>query len=236
MEHVTEVQEPQPRQRRFNGLQVLGIVLVAIILTLGMTFWAVKYYLLPQEFTPVTLNPKEEQRLNAKLERLELGATGRDSPATSKREQHGTEPEEPLEPEAYSEVGAKREISLSEKELNAMLAKNTDLARKLAIDLSDDLISAKLLVPVDEDFPVLGGQTLKVRAGVELSYISEKPVVVLKGVSVMGVPIPSAWLGGLKNIDLIEEFGGEAGFWQSLAGGIDDVRIQEGSLYLKLKE
>jgi len=35
------------------------------------------------------------------------------------------------------------------------LATNTDLAHKLAIDLSKNLASAKLLVPLDPDMPVL---------------------------------------------------------------------------------
>lgn len=141
-----------------------------------------------------------------------------------------------LEPEAYSEVGADRSISLSERELNALLAKNTDLARKLAIDLSENLMSAKLLVPVDEDFPILGGQILKVRAGVELAYYENRPIVVLKGVSIMGVPIPNAWLGGLKNIDLVEYYGTESGFWKAFADGVDSIRIEDGGLTMVLKE
>ena len=71
-----------------------------------------------------------------------------------------------LKPEPYSEQGAERSISLTERELNALLAKNTNLARKLAIDMSDDLMSARAIIPVDEDFPVLGGQTIRVNAGV----------------------------------------------------------------------
>jgi hypothetical protein len=55
-------------------------------------------------------------------------------------------------------------------------------------------VSARLLVPVDPDFPILGGETLKVRAGLELAYRLGKPVVVLKGISVMGVPLPNAWM------------------------------------------
>jgi hypothetical protein len=133
-------------------------------------------------------------------------------------------------------VGAAREIALSERELNALLAKNTDLARKLAIDLSGDLVSARLLVPVDPDFPILGGQTLKVRAGVEVAYRTGKPVVILKGVSLMGVPLPNAWIGGLKNIDLVQEFGAEEGFWKSFAAGVDDIHVEEGRLVIKLKE
>ena len=52
----------------------------------------------------------------------------------------------------------------------------------------------------------------------------------------MGVPIPNAWLGGIKNIDLMQEFGGEPGFWQSLGEGVESIQVRDGELYVKLKE
>jgi hypothetical protein len=58
----------------------------------------------------------------------------------------------------------------------------------------------------------------------------------LKGVSIMGVPVPSAWLGGMKNIDLVEYYGGESGFWKSFADGVDNIRIRDGYLTVLLKE
>ena len=214
--------------KRFGWFQVLMIVLVAILVTVGLTLWLVKYYLFPSEFTPVTLDVQEEQVLSAKLESL-------DPMASPPRPGKGPQPDT-LEPEPYSEVGASREIHFSERELNALLAKNTDLARRVAIDLSNDLISAKILVPLDEDFPMLGGQILRVKTGVEFAYDSGKPIVRLRGVSVMGVPLPNAWLGGLKNIDLVQEFGTDQGFWKAFADGVAAVRVQEGQLMLHLKE
>ena len=96
-----------------------------------------------------------------------------------------------------------------------MIAKNTDLPEKLAIDLAENMVSIKLLIPLDPDFPMLGGKTLKVKAGAELAYRDGRPVIKLKGISLMGVPMPNAWLGGIKNIDLIKEFG-RIGFLENL--------------------
>ena len=87
------------------------------------------------------------------------------------------------------------------------------------------LISAKILVPLDEDFPMLGGQILRVKTGVEFAYDSGKPIVRLRGVSVMGVPLPNAWLGGLKNIDLVQEFGNDQGFWKAFSDGVAAVTL-----------
>lgn len=206
--------------------QVVLIVIVTIAVTAGLTYWLLSQYLFLKEFTPVRLKPNEEQALNRKLRAI--GIDAQDAPAGK--------PVKPLEPERYSEVGAKREVEFSERELNAMLAKNTDLAHKLAIDLSDDLVSAKLLVPLEEDFPMLGGKTLRVNAGVELAYKDSRPIVVLKGVSVMGVPIPNAWLGNMKNVDLVREFGADQGFWKSFADGVEYIHVEDGRLLVKLKE
>ncbi len=224
----------RPAQGMSTGRIVLLVVVVAILAS-AATAWLITRYVFPREFSPVQLSEKEQRVLDAKLERVEGTTLGRarqaGSPATVPADAG-----KPLEPERYSEAGAKREVSFTERELNALLARNTDLARKLAIDLSQDMASAKLLIPLDPDFPVLGGKTLKVTAGIELRYANQRPVVVLTGVSVWGVPIPSAWLGGLKNVDLVREFGGQEGFWKSFADGIEYVQVVDGQVIVKLKE
>lgn len=205
-----------------NGWRTFGIVVITMVITLGAAYWVVNAYLFPAAFTPVELSAKEQQRLDEKLQQL-AGA----APASARPR---------LEPEAYSEAGASREIYLSEKELNALLSNNTDLASRLAIDLSDNLASASLLVQLDPDFPFLGGNTLKLSAGMELSLSAGQPVAVLRGVSVWGVPLPNAWLGNMKNTNLIEEFGQAGGFWQAIQEGVEELEVKDGELRIKLKE
>ena len=234
----TETTVSVPEKRHLSGLQIFLIVLATIVVTVGVTWWVLRTYIFPSEFRPVDLSAKEEQVLNAKLERLDALQTRRTRGTAKIARQHAADAANPgfLEPEAYSEAGADRSITLTERELNGLLAKNTDLARKLAIDLSENLLSAKLLLPVDPDFPVLGGHILKVRAGLELAYRNNRPVVVLKGISVMGVPVPNAWLGGMKNIDLVEYYGHETGFWKAFADGVDNVHVKDGNITMVLKE
>jgi len=226
--------------KQFGCLQVFGLMVVAVIITAGITTLIFKTYFSPSEFKPVTLNPHEEQVLMTKLEKLDsmradVDLYRKDIPKKPSKEDR-FDSNATLEPEPYSEKNIKREIMFTERELNALLAKNTDLARKLAIDLSDDLVSAKLLVPVDEDFPVLGGKILRVRTGMVFTYDKGKPVVILKGITIMGEPIPNAWLGGIKNIDLVKEFGAEKGFWKTFSDGVEDIKINEGHLKITLKE
>jgi hypothetical protein len=216
--------------RRFGCLHVLLFVFIAVVLTAVASFFVFKLVLFPPAFKPVELNAREEKTLQGKLDRLDFTAPAPTKPAPVP-EKGGA-----LEPEAYSEEGAGRTIRFTEKELNALLAKNTDLADKLAIDLSEDLISAKLLIPLDQDFPVVGGKTLRVKAGVTFTYADGQPVVMLRGITVMGVPLPNAWLGGLKNIDVVKEAGGDAGFWKAFAAGVEDLRVEDGLVTITLKK
>ncbi len=222
---------PAARNRsphRFGCGHVLLFMGLAVLLTAAAGLVLYRVYLHPRPFKPVHLSPREEQVLQRKIDRIDVDRTptAPDAASTSGG----------LQPEPYSEEGASRTLRFTEREINALLAKNTDLADKLVIDLSENLISARLLLPLDEDFPVLGGKTLRVKTGVEFRYADGRPVVMLRGVMIMGVPLPNAWLGGLKNIDLIREFSGDDGFWKTFADGVESLRIEDGAVALTLKE
>ena len=227
-----KIPEPGAKKFRFGLLQVMGIVALVIIVTALLTAWWVKHYIYASKFTPTVLTPKEQKALDSKLAKIEATANKASVVPKKKRHDKGGSPE----PEAYSEEGAKREINLTEKELNALIANNPEVAQRVAIDLSDDLVSVKLVVPIDEEIPVLGGKTLRLNLGVILKYENARPVVALKGVSLGGIPLPNAWLGNLKNKNLVKEFGTEAGFWKLFSDGVADLKVKRGRILIKLKE
>jgi len=221
-------------RRGFSGRQVLLFVLIAIVLAAGLTFWFVRTYLYASPLEPVTLSQKAQRKLDDKLQALGLNPV--DLLPNARRSPDRFDSSGRLIAEPYFEDPDNRTVSLTEKELNALVASSPELARRFAINLSDNLASAKLLIPVDPDFPVLGGKTIRVTAGLELDYRNQNPVVILRGVSVMGIPIPNAWLGNLKNVDLVSEFGGRPGFWRSFSQGVDTIAIEDGRLLIELKE
>lgn len=247
---MTDVSVDGVRSRKgFSGKQVLVIVLLTLLVAIVCTYFVLQRYVFAKEFEPVSLSQSETVVLNEKLQSLgfQPDTTVASNESTKKKglwgsrdketvNTKGQEGESDLTPEPYSEDASKREISFSEKELNAMLAKNTDMANRVAIDLANDLASAKMIISMDPDFPFIGGKTLRVNTGLGLSFSNDRPVVILKGVSVMGVPIPNAWLGNLKNVDLVQEFGLESGFWKTFAAGVEYVNVQDGHLQIKLKE
>ncbi|MBU0943074.1 MAG: arginine N-succinyltransferase [Proteobacteria bacterium] len=241
MEH-SEKSGSEESKKGFSGLQVFAIVAGTISVTIIVTLLAARVYLFPKPFEPVVLTGVEQQQLDQKLDQFEsMGMTAdhHSQPRPSKgpgKHEEDFEADGRLTPQKYSEEGASRDVVFSEREINALIATNTDMADKLAIDLSDDLISAKMRVPVDPDFPMFGGKTLRLRAGVEMAYRDGQPVVKIKGVSLMGMPIPNAWLGGMKNIDLVKEFSGDDGFWKAFGDGVESIRVEEGTLKVSLKE
>lgn len=210
-----------------NIWKIFGITIITIAIIIG-GIWLVREYLFPQNFTPVALSDGETQLLNQKLKLLSL-------PNIKGKQVTQTQTKSRLAPEPYSEVNANREIFFSEREVNAMIAHNTDMANNLVIDLSDNLASAKLLIRTDPDLPLFGDKIVRVNMGLELAFAQGKPIVKLRGVSAWGVPLPNSWLGGIKNIDLVQEFGDNSGFWQGFADGIDYINVSEGKLVVKLK-
>ena len=162
-------------KKRFGCMQALGLVAIAVIITAGVSILIFKTYFFPSEFKPVNLNSQEEKVLAEKFENfisIRAGVSSQRKDALHKSSKSGWfDSTSTIEPVPYSEEGIKREIGFTERELNGLLAKNTDLAKKLAIDLSEDLISAKLILPVDEDFPIIGGKILRLRSGMVFTYI-----------------------------------------------------------------
>ncbi|GAA3953692.1 hypothetical protein GCM10022278_10610 [Allohahella marinimesophila] len=189
-------------------------VFLGVLLALLIAGWLGYNYVFSTDIEPVELNSAEEQALEQKIEQIVRA-----------------------EPQPYSEDDAKRELSFSERELNALLARETDMAQQLAIDLSDDAASATFLVPLPPDFPIMAGKTVRLDAGLEIIQLEDSSIrIALKGVSVGGVPLPDAWLGNLKNVDLVSasEQGG-SGFWKQVAAGVDTIRIRDGEVQLKLR-
>lgn len=206
------------------------IILIALLVAICLMLAWIIFSILRPAPAPVELTPLEENRLTEKLETLNLD--GLKVSANSSPEQ----PAETLQPLPYSEKGASREVTFNERELNALIANNTELGDKIAIDLSDNLISARIVYPVEEGAPLFGGKTVKLNAGFSFSFANGEPVVVLKGVSAWGVPVPNAWMADLKGKDLVQLYKGESGFWQDFAQGIDALTISEGELFVRLKE
>ena len=215
-----------------SGSVLIILLVIVLVLFVAGGFWVWQnFYARP--FTPVELTQPEKNELNTKIHALQESAKSSSPLKNSPGEERYKDGS--LKPEPYSEKNAKREIFLTERELNSFI-KDPSIAKNVAVDLSDDQLSIKILMPLDQDFPILGGKTIKLHMGTTLAYSNNNLVVVMNGISVGGVPVPAAWWGGIKNKNLVEYFGGNNGFWDTLSAGISDVKITDGRMYVKLKD
>jgi hypothetical protein len=199
------------------------VVVASVVVSAVFTAWWVGRYVYARDFTPTQLTTAEDRVLEEKLSQLDAAVPPRRPPAT-------------MEPEPYREDDAAREVRLTERELNGLIAKQDDVARRVAVDLSRDLISVKLLLPFDEGLWLVGGTTLRLSFGLALSYGEAGPVVAIRGISLGGIPVPKAWWGDIKNKNLVEEFGAPGGFWDRFAQGVEYLEVREGQLLVKLRE
>ncbi|MCH1930336.1 arginine N-succinyltransferase [Shewanella sp. A25] len=232
-------------QRGFTGVQVLLIILATMAVTIGVTFFVVRSYIFPKPLTPVSLTEKEEAKLDSKLSQLgwqsdrsaktSVSNTKGSSKASGTISGKNTSNADDFQPEPYRERAENRKVTFSEREVNSIIGRNPDFAKRIAIDFSDNLASAKILIPIPQDFPIMAGEILRVNAGLDIHLdANRRPSVALVGVSLMGVPIPNAWLGNIKNVNLVSEFG-DRGFWNAFADGVEDIQIREGELYIHLR-
>jgi hypothetical protein len=195
-----------------------GIVLACCLLTAVGTVWWVKHNIYASPLHPVQLSQSEKTALDAKLAKLELS-------------------EEVVPPEAPAKTdGDPRTISISSKEINAFLA-NQGIGEQVKLDVTRNRIAANFLLPIDKDAPLFAGTTLRIRLALNaLMNENGKLVVKVDDVSLGGIPLPNAWLGDIKGLDLITSNIGEDPALERFAAGIKEFRLENGHVHIVLNE
>lgn len=203
------------QKKKTLGLPGMAILLaLTVIITVIVTLAAARIWLFQPDVSPVVLDTREEARLEDKLKILE----------------------EASRPGEYSESPEDRVLYLTQRELNAIVARDPALAGRLFFHLSDAKISATLLVDIPEDMPVFAGRRVEVATGLEVEYAHGRLSLIVEGISLMGVPLPSAWLGGLKGRDLLELEGPGGDLARLLGQGVQDLQVKDGRLRIELAE
>ena len=134
--------------------------------------------------------------------------------------------------EAQYEPGI-NSIVLSEREINGLINAHTTLGEDLKIELAKGALHARVRTTLDEDFPVLGGKTVKARARFLVEADELNPSVILDDLTVYGVSVPNAWLGELKGQNLLASLTGGVGD-NAFSRGIEEVRIENGLIEIQL--
>lgn len=226
-----------PKQGRgcwFYGLLVAGILILTIVTTAVVTTWWIKRSLQPRAIEPVVLSEQENEALDIKLERV-----------------RGDPVEPPVEPPAQpagevvlrSTPGIENEedfdrkpLVFSEREINALIARNTDLAERVKVRLRRDRVQILGNFPVPEDAPFLGGRTIRINILTRVLAVDGRMEIRLENLALGGVPLPNAWLGDLKGKDLAVEVFNDPDLSSAFSEGIEQLQVVDEEIRILLAE
>jgi hypothetical protein len=207
-----------------------------IAATAGITAWWVKRSLDPRPIEPVVLTDQESTALDAKLElvRTSTDETPAEPPPSISGDEIilSTTPT----PEELDDDFVRKPLVFSERELNALISRNTDLADRVQILLRKDRIQLKGNFPVPEDAPFFGGRTIRINLLNRVELVDGQLHVRLENVALGGVPIPNAWIGDLKGKDLAVELFADPAFARGLSEGVEQFQVEDGQLTILLAE
>jgi hypothetical protein len=225
------------------GCGALLTLLLLIVLTVAVTIWWIQ-----RPIKPVVLSPKERAVVDQKVQRLEAAnpqspSAGRRStvPAPERNLDHspagpGINTAEDDGKNLRIYVPGSKTLKLTEREINGLLNANTDLGKTVRLEFAQDAINAYVAVRIPDDFPVGGGRMFRARGRFRVSIGNGgKPYAILEDVTVFGISLPKAWLGGIKGENLISD--AVAGNSQSpIMRGIKSLRVEPGALVMELDD
>ena len=230
---------PAPRRRPWllYGCGLLLGLMLLVVATVAMTVWY-----LQRPIQPVQLSTSEKAVVEKKLDRLghtpvsASRASGASIP--SPRVPGAPVPESAvtmLEPDRPYEPGAKV-LRLTERELNGLLNANTDLGKTVRLELGRDAINAYVTAPIPEDVPIMGGKIFRARGRFRVALTNDAAAcAILEDVTVFGLSLPKAWLGGIKGENLLgDAMGTRQG--SPILKGIKSLRVEPGALVLEVAD
>ncbi len=170
--------------------------------------WWYNYNFHASPFSAVQLSGTEQSTLDHKLEVL-------------KRAEPDSDPS--------------KTIKLTEREINGYL-KEQGLGEQVKVKIDDGKINATALIPVDKDFPVLGGHTVRLSLAVNTALDKDHRLALsVADVNVSGISLPNAWLGGIKGLNLLADDAKDSPL-KNLADGIKSFDVKNGEVRLVLND
>jgi hypothetical protein len=216
---------------------------------LAITGVFVYNYYFHASITPTKLSEREMVVLNEKIKVIE--ETSADSPGVLIESGQvkvlppvdGAPATPPVPAPVPVPVEAPRDVRtlvLTQRELNGILNNNTEFGQYVKVDLKPGYFDITTIVPVEQDVPFFGGKTI--RASVDLTLKKAEGgdlVLAVRDVSVLGIPMPAAWLEGvgvMKGDNLLKDLKDQYPWFERFVAGIERVEIAGGEMKVKLAE
>jgi hypothetical protein len=168
-------------------------------------------------FSPVMLTSNEQTVLDDKLAALK---------------QSGAALPAPVDPEIE-----KRTLTLTDREINAFFEQQ-GLGEQIKVSLHNGGGTATFLLPLGAEGEVGKGMTLRIGISLGAKMDDNKKFALsISDVSVGGVPLPNAWLGDMKGLNMLADSPiSDDPAYKAFVAGIRDFSIQSGQLRVVLNE
>lgn len=215
------------------GCGTLIALLLVIVAAVVITIWWIQ-----RPIKPVVLSAQEKAAVEEKLQHIGGGKTPASTPSRTAKAgaPSAVAATDTNQAQDRAYVPGSKVLKLTEREINGLLNANTDLAKTVRLEFARDAINAYLAVPIPQDFPIGGGQIFRARGRFRVSLGNdEKPYAILEDVTVFGLSLPKAWLGGLKGENLIGQAMGERN-GKPVFQGIKSLRVEPGTLVLEVED
>ena len=228
------VSTPAVRKKRWllYGCGTLIALLLLIAGTVAATLWWIQ-----RPIKPVLLSAQEKAAVEEKIQHIGGGGAFSNAQADAGTSSHvtglGTDTNQKRD---RSYTPGSKVIQLTEREINGLLNANTDLGKSVRLEFARDAINAYVVVPIPQDFPIGGGKMFRARGRFRVSLGNDAaPYAILEDVTVFGLSLPKAWLGGLKGENLIGQAVGERN-GKPILKGIKSLRVEPGALVLEVED
>jgi hypothetical protein len=240
---------PPPASKKRSCLLYGCGALLALVLVIAGTV-AITYWWIQRPIKPVVLSASEKATVDEKLQHLSGGnaaaqvsaTTSASAPTPNRRAKAGASPPaaaviaeaNPGPGRPY--VPGSKVFKLTDREINGLLNANTELGQAVRLEFAQDAVNAYVAVRIPADFPIGGGKMFRARGSFRVSLGNGgAPYAVLEDVTVFGLSLPKAWLGGLKGQNLIGQAVGE-GKGSPVLRGIKTLRVEPGALVLEVED
>ena len=225
-----DLQRIPDASKRHPWLLGCGALLVLILLILGAvatTLWWVQ-----RPIPPVVLSSEEKVVVEKKIHELEKGSMPIQTSATiSSADSANSAVHAEITDPVY--IPGTKVLRLTEREINGLLNQNTELGDKVRFEFVKNAVNAYLAIPIPEDFPIGAGTVFRMRGRFRVSIGNEgEPYAILEDVTIFGLSLPKAWLGGIKGENLLGEVLGGG----PRIEGIKRLEVEPGALVLEVED
>ena len=237
---LSSVPPPPPKKIRWllYGCGSLLALLLLVVATVFITIWWIQ-----RPIKPVVLSAPEKAVVEEKLRHFGGGNAPASPPTITPVPNRGAVDVElpyvvvpPLNRADRPYVPGSKLFKLTEREINGLLNANTDLGKSVRLEFAQDAINAYVAVPIPEDFPIGGGKMFRARGRFRISLGNGgTPYAILEDITIFGLSLPKAWLGGLKGENLLGDAMGQ-GKRGPVLQGIKSLRIEPGALVLEVED